>query len=274
MPARRRRPVLNLLLVALLLYVAVCVLLWWQQDQMVFPGAHRGDRGVPPGSKAVPQWVGVGEHGNGVHVAMLRQEPPRAVVLYFGGNGEDLYAAAPSVESLAAYGTLAIAAEHPGYGASSGEPGVERLLASAAHAAAYARAQADELRVPLVVVGSSLGSFCATAVAAAGGVDRLVLRAPPTSLAAVASTKFWWLPVGLLLRHRFDNLGVAPRVRCPVLVLHGDADDVVPQRYGRELAAAMPHAEFVAVPGRGHNDIELSPDGVVGPRLRAFLFGP
>lgn len=270
---RARRVVTTFLITAALLYAAVCALLWWQQDRIVFPGAGRGDRGVPATTpRATVAWLGDGERR--CRIATLAPPNPRAVALYFGGNGEDLYACAFTAESLAAYGLLAIAAEHPGYGASAGRPTVANLLAAATAACAHARARADELHVPLVVVGSSLGTFCAVHVAAAGGVDKLVLRAPPTSLAAVASATFWWLPVGPLLAHRFDNQALAPRITCPVLVVHGDADTIVPDRYGRELAQALPHAQFVSAPGRGHNDLDLSPAGPVGARLRAFLGVP
>lgn len=272
MAVRPRRPVLTFLLTAAALYVGVCVLLWWRQDAMVFPGAGRGDRGVPAlVPPAVVGWLGQGAERT--RIATIAVPKPSCVLLYFGGNGEDLFAAVNSAAQLARYGGEAIAAEHPGFGASAGRPGVDSLLAAARRAAAHARTRATNLGVPLVVVGSSLGSFCGVHVAASGGVDRLVLRAPPTSLVAVAKAQFAWLPVSLLLAHHFDNLEPAARVRCPVLVLHGDADTTVPDRFGREVAAALPDARFVSVAGRGHNDLELAPEGPAGAAVREFLAG-
>lgn len=261
-----------LLIAAFLLYVGICAVLWAQQDRMVFPGAGRGDRGVPNLSPpAVVAWLGEGDQR--IRMATVSAPRPAAVVLYFGGNGEDLYAAAANAAALAAYGVEAIGVEYPGYGASPGRPSEAGLAATAAAAIGHAKARALALRLPLAVVGSSLGSYCALQAAATGGVARLVLRAPPTSLPAVARGQFGWLPVGLLLAHRFDNLALAPRVRCPVLVVHGDADTIVPDRFGRELANALPQAEFVPVPGCGHNDLDLSPAGPVAATLRGFLVG-
>ncbi len=265
-----RRSVVLLLAAALLVYTALCALVWWQQERMLFPGAGRGDRGVPmlPAAVAV-SWLGDGDART--RIATLATARPRAVALYLGGNGEDLYAAVYSAAELAAYGCEAIACEYPGFGASPGRPSARALLATATAAAAHAQARATELGVPLVLVGSSLGTFGAVHAAAAGVGDRLVLRAPPTSVAAVAALSFWWLPVGMLLAHRFDNLDAAPRVRCPTLVLHGDADTIVPPHLGRAVAAAIPGARFVAVAGRGHNDLSLHPSGSVGAELRTFL---
>lgn len=265
-----RRLVTWFLIAAVVLYAGLVVLMWALQDRLVFPGAGRGDRGVP--ALAPPAVVGwLGPAGRATRCATMAAANPTAVMLYFGGNGEDLFLATANAAALAAYGAEAIAVEYPGYGASPGRPSVDGLLATAAAALAHGRARAQALQVPLVVVGSSLGSFCAVQAAVLGGVDKLVLRAPPTTLAAVAQAQFAWLPVGLLLAHRFDNLAVAAKVPCPVLVLHGDADTVVPDRYGRELAAALGRATFVSVPGAGHNDLDLSPAGPAGPALRAFL---
>ena len=261
------------LLVVLGLYVAVCGLMWVKQDALVFPGAGRGDRGLPPAAAPTNvQWVGPAAQST--RIAAVRPAPGvavRSVAIYFGGNGEDLFASASTAVQLAQYGAEVIAAEHPGYGASRGAPSVSSLLAAAEAVAAHAQARARELQVPLVVFGSSLGTFCAMRVAAAGGVERLVLRAPPSTLAAVSQQHFRWLPVGMLLRHRFDNLEPAPRVRCPVLVLHGDRDTVVPMLHGQMVAAALPNARFVRVPGRDHNDLDLSADGPVAAMLREFL---
>lgn len=267
-----RRTVIGILVLLVLGYAGLCGVVAMMQDPLVFPGAGRGDRGVPPTSPpATLGWIGPPERRT--RVATIAPERPTAVALYLGGNGEDLYAAVLSAASLAHHGWLGIAAEYPGYGGSPGRPTVAGLLATAVDAAAFARQRAAAAGLPLVVVGSSLGSFGAVHVAAAGAADRLVLRAPPTSLAAVAQRQFWWLPVGWLLRHRFDNLAAAGAVRCPVLVVHGEADTIVPAALGRELAAALPGARFVVVPGCGHNDLDLGPDGPVGAALRAFVAG-
>jgi alpha-beta hydrolase superfamily lysophospholipase len=271
-----RRLVLALLLVLGGGYVAVTALVWLKQDGMVFAGAGFPDRGVPAlPTPVVLRWLGDG--GDRVRIATVTpRTAPIGVAVYFGGNGEDLYAAAFAAGELAEYGLEAIAHEHPGYGASPGTPSVASLLAAAERTVDAAAARARELSVPLVVVGSSLGTFCAVHVAArpaaAGAVvDRLVLRAPPTTLAAAAKARFGFLPVDLLLRHRFDNVTPAPRVTCPVLVLHGDRDGIVPQALGRELAALLPHGRFVGVPGAGHNNLHLSVQGQVAGELRAFF---
>ena len=160
-------------------------------------------------------------------------------------------------------------------GASDGPASVATFMAEAEAVGAHARQVADAQRLPLLVIGNSIGTFCAVHAASLGFADRLLLRAPPTTMVAAGSARFGFLPVGLLLRHRFDSLSKAPQVRCPVMVLHGDRDRIVPQHLGKQLADAFAGpTEFVPCPGYGHNDLPISSEGPFGARIRAFLFAP
>lgn len=257
----------------LLGYAAICALAYFAQTLLLFPGAGRGDRGLQATpSRARVEWI---EH-EGIRTRILVLESGHAgpLVLYFPGNGEDLASAARVSEELADHACSVLAVEYPGYGASEGSPSMDALLRNARAAASFAKSLAARLGVPLCVTGSSLGTFCAVRAAADGGVWRLLLRAPPTTMADAARARFWWLPVRMLLRHPFDNLSPAPGVLCPVLIVHGQDDRVVAPELGARLARALPSARFVLVPGHGHNDLSLARDGPVGGEIASFLEGP
>ncbi|MBM4062709.1 MAG: alpha/beta hydrolase [Planctomycetes bacterium] len=254
-------------------YAAAALLVWAQQDRFVFPGSGWPARPIDaPGVRVLELQR---SDGSPFRAAWYSPEAPRACLLFFVGNGEDLASGARHAVELAAHGVAVLVPEYPGYGRSPGTPSVVSLLTTAEAACAHAERSARDLGVPLVVGGSSLGTFCAVHLAAQGRAARLLLRAPPTTLAEVAGRQFWWLPVGRLLRHRFDNLGPAAAVRCPVLIVHGEADGLVPIEFGRRLAAAFPGpAEVIAVPGAGHNDLSLAPGEPGGARIGTFLRGP
>lgn len=254
-------------------YAAVLLLVWLQQDRLVFAGAGRGDRAVDAyGVRTFALSVTLPSGALTVRAVECIPERSAALLVHFVGNGEPLSSAARRAEELSAYGVAVVSPEYPGYGLSPGQPSVESLLATADAAAEYAERRAKELGVPLIVSGSSLGTFCAVHVAAAGKATRLLLRAPPTTMVEAAQARFWWLPVRLLLRHRFDSVSMAPQVHCPVLVVHGDRDEIVPLELGRRLCEAFAGpAEFVVVPGAGHNDLSLNIHGPVGERVKAFL---
>lgn len=253
-------------------YAGVVLLLVWKQEALVFPGAGRGDRGHGdhPRVRAI---TADRDGGRKFRIAIAQAEAaPRAVAVFFVGNGEDLLSAAQGACSMADYGMEVFGVEHPGYGASEGPPSVDALMSAASAAASIARKRADELGVPLVSIGTSLGSFCAVHVAASGIADRLVLRAPPASMLAAAQARFAWAPVGLVLRHPFDNLARAGEVKCPALVLHGDQDRVVPIQQGKALAAAFSGpSEFVVASGFAHNNVPFEREGPFGARIAEFL---
>jgi pimeloyl-ACP methyl ester carboxylesterase len=83
----------------------------------------------------------------------------------------------------------------------------------------------------------------------------VVLVSPFTSLPAVAGVHYPFVPARWLLRDRLDSLGRAPRVPVPVLILHGDQDELVPYTLGEALARALPDARLVPLVGGGHNDL-------------------
>lgn len=255
-----------------LAYGLLLAAMWLVQDRLVFPAAGRPPR--PLDVAGVHERRLTGLDGAMFRIAELLPPAPQAVVALFVGNGEDLTSAARRAAEIAGHGVAVVTAEYPGYGGSEGRPGVASLLQVADATAAHARRLAGAHAVPFVVAGSSLGTFCALHVAAGGTASRCLLLAPPTTLADAATGRFWWAPVGLLLRHRFDNVAIAPRVRCPVLIVHGDRDRIVPLALGERLRALLGGpAELIVVAGAGHNDLAVGVQAAVGARVGSFLRG-
>lgn len=210
----------------------------------------------------------------------------KGVVVFFGGNAEDLGSLLSRCAEFARYGLLAYAGEPPGYGESAGPLHVDTFMLQAEVIGRHARARATELNVPLFVVGSSLGTFSAVHVAAKGYGDRLLLHAPLTSLMSVAQRAYWYVPVSYALRtaYQFDSVGGAttigerrsrahPSDDMFAMIIHGDSDGIVPQEDGKALAELMgPQATFVDARGFGHNDIPLNPEGPFGVMIEDFFF--
>jgi len=252
-------------------YLGVVLLVYLLQDLLVFPGSvSRGPaelphvQGVETGHLALP---------DGSRFRIAEGSPagqPRGVLVFFVGNGENLRSGVQWAGELTSYGVATVVAEYPGYGESDGSPSVESFRQAADACAAHAQDLAERLGVPVFVGGSSIGTFSAVYLASQGIGERLLLLAPPTSTVEAGSSRYPWLPVKLLLKHRFDNLEPASEVRCPALVIHGDRDRVVPAEMGRRVAAAL-GCEFLLSTGHGHTRLPLSPAGPHAERVRAFL---
>jgi fermentation-respiration switch protein FrsA (DUF1100 family) len=190
------------------------------------------------------------EDGIEIH-GWLIPGPRAATLLYCHGNAGNISHRLPKLEAFHnQLGLSVLIFDYRGYGRSAGVP-------SEAGTYADARAVRDWIRErdagPVVYLGASLGAAVATTLAVEAPPAALVLEAPFTSVPAMASAT---VPgAGWLFRTRYDTLETVGRVPAPLLVLHGEADEVVPFRQGRAVfdAASEPKA-FVPIPGAHHND--------------------
>ena len=206
----------------------------------------------------------------------LWSPPPRGapVVVHFHGNAEQLADLGPVIGALRGLGFGVLAVEYPGYGLAAGSPSEPALLSAARDALAFAR---DRLGVPaerIVLQGWSLGSGVAAQLAAQGHGATLVLISPFTSVPDMARRLFPALPVGWLVRDRFDIRSVARKVRIPVLIVHGDQDEVVPFSMGKELARTFPDARLARMAGAHHHDLWVDHAQEMAFAISSFVAAP
>jgi uncharacterized protein len=181
-----------------------------------------------------------------------------SVILYFGGNAEDVLYMAGTISRFDARRMLVV--NYRGYGESTGKPGQRALYDDGLAVYEYALksgVRADQI----VVMGRSLGSGVASMVAGSKPVRAAILITPYDSLAAVAAEHFPKVAVSLLLRHPFPSTDWARKAHAPALMLAAEHDTIIPSDRARRLAEAWAgEARFQVLPNTGHNDIQLSPD--------------
>ena len=206
--------------------------------------------------------------GERVKVWVVSRPAGRAL-LYFGGNAEDVAGNLESFASAFPDRSLYLV-NYRGYGGSSGRPSEAGLVADALAVFDHVRQGHPEV----AVIGRSLGSGVAVQLAAARPVERLVLVTAYDSLFNLARGYFWWLPVGLLLRDRYESARLAPALRAPVLVVVAGEDEIIPRARAEALIAAFApgQARVVEVPGAGHNTLDSSPRYLEA--MREFLAAP
>ena len=148
--------------------------------------------------------------------------------------------------------------DYRGYGQSEGKPSEKGIYRDAESALAYLRSLPGVDRNRIVLFGRSLGGAVAVELATREGVAGLILESPFTSIPAMAKRAHPFLPVGPLLRTRYDSLSKIGRISTPLLVLHGREDEIVPYEQGRELFEAAPDPKtFHTIEGGGHNETYL-----------------
>jgi fermentation-respiration switch protein FrsA (DUF1100 family) len=173
------------------------------------------------------------------------------VVLYFHGNGGSLSLRTDRFRRIAAAGVGLVALSYRGYGGSTGSPSEEGLINDARAAYAFAASRYPASRIALW--GESLGTGVAVALATEKQVSRMVLDAPYTSTLDVASASYPFLPVRYLMKDQFRSDQRIGQVKVPVLILHGEADRIIPISYGERLYAMIPgEKRMVRFPGGTH----------------------
>ena len=218
-------------------YLSLGALMFFaQRALMYFPDRAR----TAPAAAGFPQaeevWLDTadGERVLAWHVPPRGDKP---VVLYFHGNGGALNLRVDRFKRIAAQGVGLLALSYRGYGGSSGTPSEAGLIEDARAAYAFA---AERYAGRIAVWGESLGTGVAIALASEKPVTHVILDAPFTSTLDVAADLYWFLPVRLLMRDQFRSDLRIKQVKAPVLIVHGEADTIVPIKYGERLLAMVP----------------------------------
>ncbi|WP_068269296.1 alpha/beta hydrolase [Aldersonia kunmingensis] len=184
-------------------------------------------------------------------------------VLVANGNAGNRLDRAALAEGLSAAGFAVLLFDYRGYGGNPGSPSEDGLALDVRAAHRYL---VEERQVPssrLLYFGESLGAGVVAELATDHPPAGLLLRSPFADLAGVGREHYPFLPVGLLLKDRFQVVDHIARVSVPTTVVYGTADTIVPASHSERVAAAAGGpVERVVLPRVGHNDAEM-----FGPRI-------
>lgn len=235
-----RLPVAAAAIVCLVIVFAVPLL---ADGMLYYPQA--GSRRAPEGMRKIR-----GPDGTEVAVLHLPNPQARFTLWFFHGNAEDLGDIEPQLRVIRDAGFAVFALDYPGYGHSGGKPSEASLYAASRVGRDYLR---KELQVPAertIVYGRSLGSGPAVQMAVEERLGGLVVQSGFMSAYRVI-TRWPLLPFD-----QFRNLAKLPAVTCPVLIMHGERDKVIPFVHGETLWREAREPKLrLWIPDAGHNDL-------------------
>ena len=184
--------------------------------------------------------------------------PSLRLLFYYGGNAEEL---SRILEESGKFGDRSLVlVNYRGYGRSDGKPGEEALQRDALEIFDMITRRPDVDADDVVLMGRSLGTAIAVNVAAHRSHAGVILVSPFDSMTNVAKRHYPIIPVGLLLRHRFESFRLAPAIKSPVLILAADDDSIVPKSHSRSLAGYWGgKVDFCEIGKSGHNTLNFSP---------------
>ena len=246
----------------MLLYGIVCLLMFYQQDRLLFitreVSTHRLNRVNEMETPVEEAWI-VAEDGTRLHgwwvnkPSGLSQNLQR-IVLYYGGNAEEVSHMMEEAATFTRWSFLLM--NYRGYGLSEGEPSEKLLYGDALTIYDHVMEELSEKEYQLVVMGRSLGAGVASYVARHRSADAAILISPYDSMVEVAREAYPWMPVRLLLRHRFEAERHAPYVKIPLYALVASDDEIISRdrawRFLNQWGGDV-HAQEVS--GVGHNQL-------------------
>lgn len=228
------------------------------QGQMIFPGAYMSLNAAPniqstienasfkeletPDGERLQGWV-------------LDRGARAPLIIYFGGNAEEVSGNLADFNRMFPHWSVALF-NYRGFAGSTGTPSEVSISDDAILIYDSIKNRLSPSRV--VLMGRSLGAGVAVILASTQNVDGLILVSPYRSLVHLGQRHYPIVPVGLLLRHRFNAIALAPEVNVPAIVIAGASDSIIPPDESAMLYEALPRGQgFVTIPDADHNDIQM-----------------
>lgn len=180
------------------------------------------------------------------------------LILYYGGNGEEVSCNIEDFKKIGGYTTLIM--NYRGYGKSEGAPGQSALFADAL---ALFDQITDRLKIShehVVLFGRSLGSGIAVYVSSKRAISKLILVTPFDSIRNVVQSRFPIFPITMMLKHPFDSIRHSEKVFSSALFMVAGGDTIIPNHFSRNLADHWKgNRQVVVLESVGHNTIQTHP---------------
>jgi uncharacterized protein len=237
----------------------------------------------PDKSKSIPakqlpryiskQWIITKDHKR-LESYLFKNDTSHLLLIYFHGNAGNIFQRLPELQKFWKIGSNVLGVGYRGYGESTGSPSEKGIYLDADAAVTYA---ADSLHYPLeriIICGRSIGTAAAISVAAQRKPGGLILITPLTTGKEYARAHgIGWC--SFIIGKGFDNISKCKQIACPVLILHGTHDEVIPYSMGQTVYAHLPGPgkTMVTITNGFHNNLELVDPNTYWKAINDFIHG-
>ena len=193
--------------------------------------------------------------GLNLNAWFIEKKEAKGTMIWFHGNGGNIGDRVGHIKLF--YESLPVdllILDYRGYGKSEGSPSEEGTYHDAEAALAYVHFR-QKAPQKIIYYGQSLGSAIAVELGIRNPPHGLILESPFTSIRDMARVAYPFLPLGFLIQTEYDSMSKIGGIKSPILILHGDRDEIVPWEQGKSLFEAAPEPKtFFTLPGASHND--------------------
>jgi fermentation-respiration switch protein FrsA (DUF1100 family) len=248
-----------ILLLIGVIYVALCLTFYFGQDFFFF----RPER--------LPKWFVYKypfpfnevnfdmEDGGVVNALHFKVPNSKGVVFYIKGNSRSIKGWGKFAKDFVGKGYDFFILDYRGFGKSKGKRSESILYSDLQQVYKWLESEYGEEKI--ILYGRSLGSGLAARIASWNHPRRLILDCPYFSFLYHISRYGFWLPLRWLLRYHLRTDQFIKKVKCPVFILHGRRDRLIPFRQGEMLQKLRPeHIQLIPIDRAGHNNLPDFPE--------------
>ena len=213
------------------------------------------------------------ETSDGVRLSawFIPRDNSSGVILFCHGNAGNISHRLETIQIFHELGVATFIFDYHGFGESEGKPSEHGTYSDAEAAWQYLVQERKIHPNEIIIMGRSLGGSIAAWLAQNHNPSALILESTFTSVTDVAAKLYPYLPIRLLIRHKYNTVEYLSRVKCPVLIVHSRDDEMVPFTHGQRLfQTAKEPKQFLEISG-AHNDGFLTSGRLYQEGIYAFI---
>ncbi len=202
---------------------------------------------------------------------LVSSSSSKIIVIYFHGNAGNIYDRIPELIDLAKTGVNVLGIGYRGYGKSTGRPSETGIYKDGAASLKYATETLGYSPDKIFMCGRSLGTVVALNISMKKKLAGIILITPMTSGKEMARSHGFG-PLAILAGDAFNNWEKLPEIISPVLIIHGDKDEVVPWAMGEKIFEFLQvPKKMVTIRGGFHNDLEFTNPELYWNSIKEFV---
>ena len=235
------------------IYLGLVILLFIFQAKLIFP-ADKDVLYTPKDYDWQYEDLKIDVDGQTTHAWYVPVEYSKGTILFSHGNAGNLCHRLDIIGLWRSLGLDVLAYDYGGYGNSTGSASEKRCYEDVRAMWKYLTEERGISPDKIIIYGRSLGGGVATQLATEVDAAGLILESTFSSVTQMAKDTYPFVPVSLMLRHRFDTAGKIAQINMPVQVLHSPYDNIIPYKHGKKVLDLAKEPKYFAELTGAHND--------------------
>lgn len=242
-----------------LVYIGASLFLYYLQEKFLFHPEKLPENFQFKFERPFEEMQFEAEDGATIHGLKFTVERPKGIVLYLHGNTRSVKGWSKYAIYFLNYGYEVLMVDYRGFGKSRGKRTEENIKNDLQEV--YDRLAEEYGDENIIVYGRSMGSGFAAKVASQNSPLMLILHAPYFSLMDTTKRYLFFIPISVILRYKIKTNVWLRYVRCPIYILHGTRDKLIPYGSSVRLSKIRPDATTLfPIPGANHHNITDFPE--------------